>query len=166
MKLRYTTKFVGLGYRFGIRSDETSHCFKNVVIILEYSLRYIVHWPDRDCLRKLMLEVFKKSFGNSVAVILDCFKIFTERPGNLKAKAQSFSNYKHNYTGKYLIGATPHRHISFISDGWGGRMSDKVIPEKSGILDLLLPEDVILADRGFTIKESVSMQYTELLTPE
>jgi len=99
-------------------------------------------------------------------VIIDCFEIRTERAGNIKARAQCFSHYKHIDTSKYLIGITPNGSVSFISDGYAGRMSDKYIAENSGFTDELLPGDIVLADREFTIHESVSMQYAELLTPE
>ena len=39
----------------------------------------------------------------------------------------------------------------------GGRVSDKHIVEHSGYLNNLLPGDVILADRGFDVADSVAM---------
>lgn len=43
-------------------------------------------------------------------------------------------------------------------------MSDK-FPECCGILDKLLPGDVVLADRGFDISESVGMMQAQLHIP-
>lgn len=88
-----------------------------------------------------MPHQFVEAFGKRVAVIVDCFEVFTERPSNLKARAETFSNYKHSNTRKYLIGITPRGAISFISKGWGGRTSDKHVTENSGFLDKLLPGD-------------------------
>jgi len=56
-----------------------------------------------------------------------------------------------------LIGITPQGTISFISKAWVGRCSDKHITENCGILDKLLPNDIVLADRGFNISESVGL---------
>lgn len=55
--------------------------------------------------------------------------------------------------------------ISFISKSWGGRCSDKFITENSGFLQFLSPGDIVLADRGFTIGESVATMGSELRIP-
>lgn len=47
----------------------------------------------------------------------------------------------------------------------GGRASDKQIAEESGLLKNLLPVDIILADRGFNIEESVGFYCASLKIP-
>lgn len=54
----------------------------------------LIYWPDRESLRSTMPRSFFTSFGNNVAVIIDCFEIGIEKPSNLKAKAQTWSSYK------------------------------------------------------------------------
>ena len=44
-------------------------------------------------------------------------------------------------------------------------MSDKFLTEHCGILDMLLPGDVVLADRGFDIADSVGMMQATLHIP-
>ena len=88
--------------------------------------------------------------------IIDCSEIFIERTENLKVRAQTWLNYKHNNTSKYLIGVTPAGAISFLSLGWGGRVSDKQITKESGFFNKVSMGDCILADRGFNIKEELS----------
>ena len=66
---------------------------------------------------------------------------------------------------KYLIGITPQGSVALISDGWGGRVSDKHLTEESGLLENLLPGDVILADRGFDIAESLGLFCARIKIP-
>ena len=44
--------------------------------------------------------------------------------------------------------------MSFVSKGWGGRVSDVFLTENCGFLQKLLPGDLVLADRGFTVQDS------------
>jgi len=97
-----------------------------------------IKWPERDTLRETMPTAFRKFF-KKCAVIIDCTEIFIERPSDLLARAQVWSNYKHHSTIKFLIGITPQGTISHISKCVGGRMSDKEITEQSGLIQHLLP---------------------------
>ena len=115
-----------------------------------------------------MPKCFIDSFGLKTSVIINCFEIFIDRSSNLLARAQTFSNYKHHNTAKVLIGITPQGTISFVSDaggGGGGRTSDKFLTENCGFLKNLLPGDLVLADRGFTVHEQVWFHQAELNVP-
>ena len=106
--------------------------------------------------------VFKNLLAKKVAIIIDCFKIFIKRPSNLQARTSTWSNYKHKNTVKVLIGILPQ---GFISEAWGGRVSDKYLTEHCSILKRLLPGDVVLADRSFDIAESVRAMRATLHIP-
>ncbi len=64
-----------------------------------------------------------------------------------------------------LLGITPQGTVSFVSNPWGGRVSDKYLTEHCGLLDKLLPGDVVLADRGFDISDSVARRQARLYIP-
>ena len=63
-----------------------------------------------------------------------------------------------NNTAKYLICTTPQGAISYVSDGYGGRASDRFITDHCGFLDHLIPGDILLADRGFNIEDSIAIR--------
>lgn len=48
-------------------------------------LKFLIRWPDREELIATMPVVLKTNFGNKVAVIIDCFEVFIERPSSLIA---------------------------------------------------------------------------------
>ena len=64
-----------------------------------------------------------------------------------------------------LLDIAPQGVVSFASEAWGGRVSDKHITENCGILSKLLPGDIVLADRGFNISDSVGMVQVKLHIP-
>ena len=55
--------------------------------------------------------------------------------------------------------------VSYISSAWGERVSDKYLTEHCGILNMLLPGDIVLADCGFDISDSVGMFQAYLQIP-
>lgn len=165
IRLRLNSPLQDLAYRFNTSRATVSRVFLIVIDILYQRLKGFILWPEREQLRKTMPMEFRKYFGFKVAVIIDCFEIFIERPSNLLARASTWSSYKHHNTVKFLIGITPQGVISFLSDAWGGRASDKHIANSCGFLKNLLPGDVVLADRGFDIDESVGLMCAEVKIP-
>ena len=108
-------------------------------------------WLEREKNLKIIPPCFT-SFKNC-CVIIDYTEIYIERPSNLNARAQTWSNYKHTSTIKYLIGITPAGAVSLLSRGWSGKVSDKEITNRSNFYDFVQNGDMVMADRGFTIEE-------------
>ena len=52
-----------------------------------------------------------------------------------------------------------------VSDCWSGRVNDKHLTDNSGLLQKLLPGDIVLADHGFDIAESVGTVQAKLHIP-
>ena len=165
MKLRLNLGIQDLGYRFKVSPSCVSKIFLDMIHIMYVRMKCLISWPDREELQMSMPMEFRKYFGVKVSIIIDCFEIFIDRPSNLLARAETWSNYKHHNTVKYLIGITPQGAISFLSCGYGGRVSDKHLTENCGLLNKLLPGDIVLADRGFDITGSVGLCCAEVKIP-
>ncbi|XP_014669650.1 PREDICTED: uncharacterized protein LOC106810726 isoform X2 [Priapulus caudatus] len=165
IRLRLNVPFQDLGYRFGVSRSTACRIFDKWIDVLSVRLEFLIVWPDRELLRKTMPNVFKQNFGERVSVIIDCFEVFINRPSGLMPRAITWSNYKHHNTVKFLIGITPQGVISFISKAWGGRVSDKHLTENCGMLQKLTPGDIVLADRGFDIADSVGLYRASLKIP-
>ena len=108
---------------------------------------------------------FRKKFECKITTIIDCFQLVIDRPTNLTVRSLIWSNYESRNTGKYLIGITPQETICFISKGWGGRASDQHITENSRFLKYVVYNDVIMADRGFNIAETLGTLVVKLEIP-
>ena len=165
MKLKLNMPLEDLAYRFNVSVPTVSRVFQAWMTVMDKRLSSFIKWPERENLWRTMPQCFQFSFGKKTTVIIDCFEVFIDRPSNLLARAQTFSSYKHHNTVKVLIGITPQGTISFVSKAWGGRTSDKFLTENCGIMEKLLPGDLVMADRGFTIHESLVFKQAELAIP-
>ena len=165
IRLKLNSPLQDLAYRFNLSVPTAHRIFDRWIHVMSVRLKFLIQWPEHEELQATMPVVFQRNFGKKVAVIIDCFEIFTERPSSLIARAMTWSNYKHHNTVKFLIGVTPQGVISFISKAWGGRVSDKYLTENSGLLRKLLPGDIVLADRGFDIADSVGFYQARLHIP-
>ena len=129
IKLRLNVFFQEFAYRFVVSISTVSRIFSSWMVVMDSRLSPLVSWPDRESLWRTMPISFQYAFfGKQVTVIIDCFEVF-DRPTNLLARAQSFSNYMHHNTIKILIGITPQGSVCFVSQAWGGCTSDKYLTE-------------------------------------
>ncbi len=164
-KLRLDSPLQDFAYRFDVSLATVSRILLKWLTILDTKLMSLIKWPEREVLWKSTPACYRASFGKKVVVIIDCFEVFIDRPSNLLGRACTWSSYKHHNTVKILLGIAPHGVVSFVSEAWGGRVSDKHLTNHCGILTHLLPGDVVLADRGFDISESVGLMQARLHIP-
>lgn len=164
MKLRLGLSNRDIAYRFKVSESTVSNILRSWLPVMANILKSIIKWPSKGAVLKNMPKSFRRHFKRCRCII-DCTEIFIERPNNLTARAQTWSNYKHHNTVKYLVGITPAGAVSFLSTGWGGRVSDKQITLESGFLHLLEPKDEILADRGFLIRDQLAAYGATLRIP-
>ena len=101
-------------------------------------------------------EKFKGNSETPSTVIIDCTEFGIEKPSNPIAQQVTWSSYKNRNTVKVLVGINESGAVIFISEAYGGSVSDRELFEKCGIIDRLRSGDVILCDRGFLIQDLVA----------
>ena len=104
IKLRLNSSIQDISYRFDVSTSTISRILLKWLTIMDVHLSRLILWPERQDLRKTMPECFRNAFGDKVAVIIDCFEVFIDRPSNLLARSCTWSSYKHHNTIKLLIG--------------------------------------------------------------
>ena len=155
-----------LADKFGVSPTVCSNTFKTWVRLLAVTLgSSLVCWLPREGIRDNLPEMLKKNGHYMLRCIIDCAEVFVERPKSLLIQAQTWSDYKHHNTFKFLIGISPTGFITFISSCYGGRTTDKFICSDSGFYDLLDRGDEIMADRGFQIREELMLRFCKLTVP-
>ena len=164
MRLRLALLGRDLAFRFKVTPATVSSIFVTWITLMAKELGVLIIWPSRAQVRKTLPNCFRKLYPK-VRVIIDCFEVFTETPSALDLAAAMWSEYKHHYTIKVLIGITPTGAISYVSPVYGGRASDVFVVRNSGFLKLIEPYDQVMADRGFKIKEDLMMIMASLCIP-
>lgn len=165
IRLRLNCPEQDLAYRFGISQSTVSRVWTKWLDVFSCRMKPLIRWPSKEEVVKTMPMAFIENFQSKVRVILDCFEVFIDRPTSLVVRAATWSHYKHHNTVKFMIGISPQGSVIFLSKAYGGRASDKSITERSGVLRLLEHGDVVLADRGFLIGESVGLCSATLHIP-
>ena len=116
MKLRLNSRLQELAFHFKVSLATVSRIIHKWIAAIDVRLHFLIYWPGREELQRTMPRCFMRSFGKKVAVIIDCFEIFIDRPSNLVARAYTWSNYKHHNTIKILLGTTPQGVVCFVSE--------------------------------------------------
>ena len=164
MKLRLAMPHEDLSYRFRIAVSSVSKIFHRWIDVMSRELHRLICWPDRTNIRQTLPDCFKPMYSHATCII-DCSEIFLERPSSLLARAQTYSQYKHHNTVKFLMAISPTGAIIFLSKCWGGRVSDKYLTANCGFYKYLIPGDLVLADRGFNIADDLALHGASLALP-
>ncbi len=163
-KLKLGCSNKDLAYRFCTSESTVSTVIRSIIPDMARRLSSLILWPDRSVLRKRVPKRFRRNYRNAVCII-DCMEIFMCRPTRTNARVATYSNYKHTNTIKFLVACILDGLICYISEAWGGRVSDVKLTKESSFLNHLQPRDVVLADRGFMLKEIFASYGVKLVVP-
>lgn len=154
-----------LAYRFGICVSLVSKIVTTWIqfMYLQFSTLKKPMFATREIVARTLPSCFKKFKG--IRSIIDCTEFFVEQASNFEQQGNLYSSYKSHGTYKVLIGISPTGAVMFVSDAYEGSISDVEIVKQSGFLDHLEAGDLVLADRGFTIREILAEKGVDLNIP-
>ena len=151
VRLRCGLLGLDIASRFGISQVQYSRIETTWLGFLYHRLRALPIWASREHVQQTMPQAFKDGYPNT-RVVFDCTEIYIEMPTSFRSQSATYSSYKNHNTAKGLIGISPARYPTFISELYAGRSSDKQVTRDCRILNMLEPGDDVMADRGFDIE--------------
>ena len=89
----------------------------------------------------------------SCRIVIDCTDVEIATPGLMSQQNATYSSYRGMNSFKVIVGVAPNAVITFVSKLYPGSISDKAIVQQSGLLNHLVPGDMVLADKGFLIQD-------------
>ena len=78
-------------------------------------------------------------------------------------KAFVFAILKHHNTVKFLDCVAPNLSVTYVSQGYTGRISDKALTKDSRFLDEILLFCSIMADKGFNLFDECAGRSTTFI---
>lgn len=150
MKVRQDYTYLHLAEIFCCSTATVS----NVVTTMVHLLHTLLHKtimasvPSRQKNQRSLPQSFVPCASNC-RMIVDCTDIPVEEPSEMDKAKKTYSSYRSRHTFKVLISVAPNGVINFCSRLFPGSVSDKTIVLQSGIRDVLVSVDLVLADKGF-----------------
>jgi len=124
--------------------------------IMYDKLKPYVFWVDRITPYETLSWTFKKKFNWKAAIIVHCFEVFRENQELFPELWKS---------NKILIGITLTGSVTFISNVWDGKVSDRYIMENCGILEKLIVGDVLITSNGKNDDDPEGFSCAEVIVP-
>lgn len=163
MKLRRNMPNKELAFRFDISESSVSQIFVTWINFLYCQFKELKIWVPLHVAKENMKIKGQKC---SSTVIIDCTEIKIEQSKNPVSQQLTYSTYKSCNTVKVLVGMSSIGTVTFVSDAYGGAISDRALFEKSGLSNLLTKNDIVLADKGFQIQDLLAPKDVKVNMPE
>ena len=130
-----------IGDLYGVSESTVSRIFKTMVNYMYLRLGMLPIWPNPEHVSAHLPRIFRELYP-STFIVIDATELRCEVASSLPAQSQLYSAYKSHTTVKGFLGMTPDGAVSFVSEIFGGSISDHELVIKSHFLDLL-PADMV-----------------------
>jgi hypothetical protein len=164
-KVRLNESFTLIACFFGIAKSTVSRVFRTTLPTLATCMaEMIIRVPPEQTLLNLPIA-FRYQY-HKVTDILDCFEVGVQASSDSANRAVCYSSYKGGTTLKFLVCITPDCYCTYMSRGYGGRISDTSLTKDCGYMELLTEKHAVMADRGFKgLAAVLDLMGVELMRP-
>lgn len=152
-----------IGFRLSVSVTYVSRVVITWIMFMFDRFKLLEIFPKRETRASKKPKAFRK-FKN-LRVVIDCFEIRTQSATDYREKGNTYSSYKSSATLKFLCGMHTSGGVCFLSEGFEGATSDRQIFKDCGIMDHLDVADVVMADRGFDVKDLLNEIGCQLIIP-
>ncbi|KAE8745527.1 hypothetical protein FOCC_FOCC007790 [Frankliniella occidentalis] len=163
IKVKLTVSFSSLAAFFDLTIQTCCNYFYDSVIVLSKILTCMIVWPDKEKILKNMPKCFRHY--KSTRAILDAYEIPVEKPKCIACRIRLYSHYKKKFTAKVMMICTPSGLVSHCGSSFGGRASDKVVTQATGVYGMCDPGDGLMVDKGFDIDKECQDSLLALIRP-
>ena len=152
MILRRGYDFIECAYFFRIPRGKVSNIFSTWLQFMYFKFND-KEFTDRMCVRRqdmpspLPLQFQTKPLLRNIRFVGDCTSISIMKPGNYALQSITWEQYKHENTVKFVRFDDPFGGVSFISQAYGGSISDNQMFKDCGVLEKTEKGDGYLLDR-------------------
>ncbi|CAG2252740.1 unnamed protein product [Mytilus edulis] len=155
MRLRLGLYIRDVADRFSISVSSYASYFTTWLNLIHAEFEVINVFSPRDSITRTM-PIFLRDRNPSTRFFIDLTDFLIEKGLSILNQSLTYSSYKHHNAVKCLVVITSSGVISFVSEGWDGRVSDRESTSECDILDLLELGDSVMADKGFIISDLVA----------
>lgn len=152
MRLRRNYTNFELSKWFHVSDKVVTSCFITWINFMYYQWSEINWFPTREDTTYYANKDFRAIFPDA-RITLDATEVPIMKPHEPILQQATYSTYKNRNTLKVMVGTTPGGLVSYVSPVYGGSTSDRQIIERSNILAMCDPGDMILADKGINIED-------------
>jgi len=165
-RLRTGTSIENTAFFFGVSKTVAGKVFDTFIQLLYLQFLRLKEemFTPKTAQPQAVRPTCLKPFDN-YRVTIDSTSVKIEMPYHYRQQGNTFSSYKSANVGTVMVGCNCHGAVSFVSQVFEGALSDIDLFEKSNIVDMLHPNDVIIGDRGFTVQPLLDPVEVKILIP-
>lgn len=166
IKLKTNLSFACMTSLFQIANSTIAMTFNTMIPLIRRVLEVAIYFPSIEETRANLPKSFRKYKYETTRAIIDCSEVKIQIPQCINCRIASYSQYKKDYTLKFMLCITPGGMISNVSEAYSGKSSDKFIFNNENLIEKFDSfEDAIMMDKGVMIENELLNRGLQMVRP-